>query len=254
MNKISLLLITKNESDKLEQWGREVSKIKTINEIVVIDSFSTDNTVKILQKLASKNLSVKVFKRHLANDFSAQRNFGVSKCQNDWIFFLDADEIPENNTINFLNHFDSIKKTNYSFKRDLYYMGQKIQYSQCFQDRPLRLFLKNSGQFKGTVHEIWQSQLPLTQTHCHITHYSFKKLADFIPKINFYSTLRAQELLKAGHKSNLLEIILYPLGKFISLFFFKLGFLDGLPGLILSLTFSLNSFLVRSKLWHWQQK
>jgi len=254
MNNISLLLLTKNEQDNLKEWGGWIHKLTTVNEIVVIDDESTDDTIKILKSFTTSKLSVNIFKRKLNNNFSDQRNFGISKCKNDWILFLDADEIPTQNTINFINNLSPKLGFNYSFKRNIIYLGHTISHGQCLNDNPIKLFNKTEGKFILPVHEIWQSTANTIATNQIILHHSIKTLSNFLQKINLYSTIRAQELFNQKHYTNLWEIIFYPKLKFLDIYFLKLGFLDGTSGIILSLALSFNSFLIRSKLWHLSQK
>lgn len=254
MNKFSLLLLTKNEQDNLKEWGGWINKLTCISEIVVVDDESTDDTLKIIKSFSTSNLSINIFKRKLDNNFSAQRNFGLSKCQNDWILFLDADEIPTPKTINYLNNLSPVNNHNYSFKRNIVYLDHTISHGQCLQDNPIKLFNKNEGKFINPVHEIWQSSVTTIYTKEIILHHSIKNLSSFLEKINLYSAIRAKQLFDQKKKTNLYEIIFYPKLKFIDLYFLKLGFLDGIAGLILSLSLSFNSFLVRSKLWHLSQK
>jgi len=254
MNKLSLLLLTKNESENLSKWGTWLHQLTAIDEIVVVDDESTDDTINILKSLATPKLSINIFKRKLDNNFSNQRNFGLTQCQNDWILFLDADEVPSPKTISYLNNLSPSIGKNYSFKRNIIYRGHSISHGQCLSDNSIKLFNKNEGQFINPVHEVWKSDATTIDSHQTILHYSIKNLASFLQKINFYSTLRAQELFNQKHYANLGEIILYPKLKFLDLYFLKLGFLDGTPGIILSLALSFNSFLIRSKLWHLSQK
>ena len=114
----------------------------------------------------------------------------------------------------------------------------------------LRFFNKKYGCFTGAVHEIWQSPKEIENKKIHIHHYPHQSLKSFIKKINFYSDIRAQELYDQNQKSSLFQIFFYPLGKFIQNYFFKLGFLDSTPGIIMALGMSFHSFLVRAKLWH----
>ncbi|HBP51182.1 MAG: Glycosyl transferase family 2 [Candidatus Shapirobacteria bacterium GW2011_GWE1_38_10] len=254
MNNISLLLLTKNEQDNLKGWSDWIHQLTAINEIVVVDDESTDSTVKILKSFFTKELSINIFKKKLENNFSDQRNFGLKKCQNDWILFLDADEVPTEKTINYLNHLSLKNGENYSFKRSVVYLGHTISHGQCLNDLPIKLFNKNEGKFINPVHEIWESTSTTIDTYQTILHYSIKSLTAFLQKINFYSSLRAQELFNQKHHPHLWEIIIYPKLKFLDLYFLRLGFLDGTAGIILSLSLSFNSFLVRSKLWHLSQK
>jgi glycosyltransferase involved in cell wall biosynthesis len=254
MNNISLLLLTKNEQDNLKEWGTWIQKLTIVNEIVVVDDQSTDNTTKILKSFSTPKLSINIFKRKLENNFSDQRNFGLEKCQNDWILFLDPDEIPTDKTIKYINDLTPLKGHNYSFKRNILYHGKTISHGQCLNDLPVKLFNKNEGKFINPVHEIWESNATTIDSNQIILHHSIKDISSFLNKINFYSTIRAQELFDQKHQPHLWEIIFYPKLKFLDLYFLRLGFLDGTAGIILSLSLSFNSFLVRSKLWHLSQK
>ena len=254
MNKISLLLLTKNESENLKEWGNWINKLTVVNEIVAIDDESNDGTIRALKSLSSNKLSVNIFSRKLNNNFSEQRNYGLGKCKNNWILFLDADEVPTSETIDYINNLHPINGHNYTFKRNIVYLDHTISHGQCLNDSPVKLFNKTEGKFVNPVHEIWQSSATTIHTNQIILHYSIKSLSIFLEKINHYSTIRAQELFDQNHHTNLWEIIFYPKLKFIDLYFLKLGFLDGTAGIILSLAMSFNSFLVRSKLWHLSQK
>jgi glycosyltransferase involved in cell wall biosynthesis len=254
MNNISLLLLTKNEQDNLQEWGTWIHNLSVVNEIVVVDDESTDNTLKLLKSFKCKNLDINIFKRKLENNFSDQRNFGISKCQNDWILFLDPDEIPTDKTISYINKLNLKKGEDYSFKRNIIYLNHTVSHGQCLNDLPIKIFNKNEGKFVNPVHEIWESSATTIDTFQIINHYSIKSLYSFLQKINLYSSIRAQELFEQKHHPHLWEIIFYPKFKFLELYFFRLGFLDGTAGIILSLSLALNSFLVRSKLWHLSQK
>ena len=254
MNNISLLLLTKNESENLKEWGTWIHELTVVNEILVIDDKSSDDTSKILKSLNSNDLKINIFSRELNNNFSDQRNYGLTKCQNEWVLTLDADEKPTKDTISYINKLSLQKGQNYSFKRNIIYLGHTISHGQCLNDLPIKLFNKNEGKFINPVHEIWESSSETTDTFQIITHNSIKSLYSFLQKINFYSTIRAQELFEQKHHPHLWEIILYPKIKFLELYFLRLGFLDGTAGIIFNLAISFNSFLVRSKLWHLSQK
>ena len=249
---ISLLLITKNESENLKVNYNWLTKCPVINELIVVDDNSTDNTKEILKSLAIKTLKVNIFNRGLADNFSAQRNFGLEKCKNDWVLWLDADEKPEDKMIDFLNSFD-FSDFNFSFKRNDIFLGHQLKHGETSNLSFIRLFDKNHGSFKNRVHEIWQSDSPVSATDFHIFHYSHKTFYSFISKINFYTTIRSQELFDTKIKTNLFEIIFYPFSKFIQNYVLRLGFLDGTAGIIMALSMSFHSFLVKAKLWHLYQ-
>ena len=249
MNNISLLLITKNEAENIKKWGSWLPKLTRVNELVVVDSQSTDNTVSEIKKLKSIKLSVKIVEGSADNDFSTQRNLALTHCSNNLILWIDADEKPSLEMIKFINHLSAEPKTNYSFPREDVFLGKQLKHGETANQLFIRLFHKNSGHFTGLVHEIWNSQFSVETTKYPIIHTPNRDLEQFISDINYYSDLRAKELFTAGTKVTIFEIIIYPLTKFFYDYIILLGFLDGTAGIILALSMSFHSFLSRAKLW-----
>jgi len=247
---ISLILLTKNESKNLEKNFDWLDSCRRIKEIIVIDDNSTDNTVEIAKKLSSKNRIVKVFNRGLVNDFATQRNFAVSKTKYNLVLWLDADELPDKRLIRFLNHIDDTQYKNYSFKRHDTFLKHELKHGETAYLDFVRLFNKKYGHFVGQVHEVWESPKPVKETNFIIYHNSHSTLKSFIQKINFYTDIRSQELFKQKIRTNIFEIIFFPIGKFVQDYFFRLGFLDGTPGIIMALCMSFHVFLNKAKLWH----
>ncbi|MCX6726225.1 MAG: glycosyltransferase, partial [Candidatus Shapirobacteria bacterium] len=208
-----------------------------------------DDTIKAVEKLQTKNRTVKVFKRGLDHNFSAQRQFGVDKATNNFVFWLDPDEHPGSELVELLNHIDT-NQYNYSFKRLDTFLGKDLYHGETFNQHFLRLFNKNFGHFQGLVHEKWVSLKPVNQTNFIIHHRSHSTLKQFLTKVNLYSDIRAWELHQQRKTASLLEIILYPKAKFIYDYFILLGCFDGTPGIIFALGMSFQSFLAKAKLWH----
>lgn len=251
---ISLLLITKNESENIKKNFNWLSKCPVINEIVVIDDNSTDSTKEAIESLKSKNLKVKFYSRSLNNDFASQRNFGLEKTTNNWVMWLDGDEQPSIEFQDFLNHFTFNKRFVYAFKRDDIFLGKELKHGETARISFVRLFNKNRGKFIRPVHEIWSSSQSISYKNISIIHNSHQDLTSFLHKINFYSDIRSKELFENKIQTNLFEIFFYPFGKFIQNYIFRGGFLDSTAGIIMALCMSLHSFLVRAKLWHLYQK
>lgn len=248
MSNLTLILLTKNEQENLSKWTW-LDKIINLNEIIAVDDESTDNTKKILKSFESSKLSVNIHDRKLNGDFAAQRNFAVSQATNDWILFLDADEIPSPKLIDYLNNLKLSNDNCYSIKRYLVYGDKIIYHGISATDKPIRLFHKTDGTFTGKVHEGRTTTKKIININYPIFHYSAPNLKTFLSKLNKYSTIRADELFDNKIKVNLLDIFLYPKAKFIQYYFWHLGFVDGVAGLTICLSLSFYSFLVRAKLW-----
>lgn len=249
MPNISIILLTKNEQENLQKWKDWLPKLMTINEIIAVDDNSSDNTKKILKSFETNNLSIKIFDRKVDGDFASQRNFAISKATNNWILSIDADEIPSPKLISYLNNLVLDNNYCYSINRYLVYKKHVLYHGPSATDKPIRLFNKTTGKFNGNVHEIWSTDNKIINLNFPIFHYSAPNLKTFLNKLNKYSTIRAQELFDNKVKVNLFDIIFYPKAKFIQYYFWHLGFIDGTAGLIISLSLSFYSFLVRSKLW-----
>jgi len=246
---ISLLLLTKNEEENIKNNFSWLKNCPRINEIIAIDDFSTDDTINQLKKLKAT-----VHQRKLDGNFSQQRIYGLSHTHNHWVLWLDADEKPSPVLIKFLNQVNLNQKTAFAFKRTDFFFDQSLRHGETGNLYFVRLFDKRYGLFENAVHETWVSRLPIKNLPLQILHHPHQNLASFLKKINLYTDIRAQELYHQSHTTNIFEIIFYPLAKFFYNYLYRLGFLDSTPGLIIALSMSLHSFLVRAKLWHRQQQ
>lgn len=251
---ISLILIIKNESKNLEKNLTWLNSCKNIKEIIIINDYSEDKSVEIIKKIITKKIQIKIFNRELNKDFASQRNFAISKTKYNWVISLDADEKPSLKLIWFLNHIDNNQYKNYSFKRQDIFLNYNLKYGETANLNFTRLFNKNHGKFIGRVHEIWKSSKPTKRTKLIIYHYSHNNLKSIVQKINLYSSIRAKELFDQKIHTNLFQIIFFPIGKFIQNYIFRLGFLDGTPGIIIALSMSFHVFLSKAKLWHLHQQ
>ena len=251
-NKISLLLLTKNESHHIQTNFSWLKECPVIDEVVVVDDNSTDDTINQVKKLSTPNLQIDIYHRSLDSDFSAQREFGLSKTKNDWVLWLDPDETPQKDFIQFLNNFKFDKPV--AFKRLDVFLGHTLNHGETSNQYFLRLFNKTGGKFIRPVHEVWNSTNPVVYSDIAILHHSHPTLKTFLQKINFYTDIRCRELYDQKVTTNLFQIVFYPTAKFIQNYFFRLGFLDSTPGIIMALGMSFHSFLVRAKLWHLYQQ
>ncbi len=246
---ISAVILTKNEEANISDC---VKSLSWCDEVVVVDDNSKDRTIELVKKL-----NARVYTHPINNDFSSQRNFGLSKAKGDWVLFVDADErvssslaFEISNAIIFSSEFNGF----YIKRRDVMWK-KELKYGESGNMHLLRLGKKGVGKWEGKVHEEWEVKGNIGKLKNPIMHFPHKTFQEFLKEINFYTTVRAEELYKKGAKANFLSILLYPLGKFLFNFLLKLGFIDGMPGLIVALAMSFHSFLVRGKLWLlWQKK
>lgn len=178
-------------------------------------------------------------------DFSALRNKFMSGKTAAWLLFLDSDEqlsAP-------LDPGKLDQRYNYAFKRDDWFLGKKLNFGETAAVRLVRLVQPGTGKWQGKVHEQFVSQLPVKLLAQRLLHRRKLTLTQFLDRLNFYSNLRAQELFEAGKKFSLFQLIFFPKAKFVQNYFFRLGFLDGVPGLAMAWMMSLHSLMVRIKLY-----
>ena len=276
--KLTAIILTKNEEKNIE---RCLKSVDFCDEVIVVDDFSEDKTVELVNKVFKVHKvdkDYKVFQRKLNNDFAMQRNFAMEKASGEWVLFIDADEEVTQELKNeisrvILNSF--LRAQDYSLIQDLnqipnqvrndigaYYLkrrdfwwGRELNYGETSKVRQvglIRLIRKNSGKWEGKVHEefrIKNSELKINLLNNFINHYPHQNVKEFLEEINFYSTLRAREMRGQGKNSNIFEIIFYPLLKFLLTYIIKLGFLDGSAGFAYAFFMSFHSFLVRAKLY-----
>jgi glycosyltransferase involved in cell wall biosynthesis len=246
---ISAVVLAKNEEGNI---GECLKSLAWADEILVINDGSTDKTSEIAEKLGAK-----VIIHPLNNDYSAQRNFGLEKANGEWILFIDADERVSPKLAEEIKNKIANKQDidGYFLKREDTLFGKVLKHGETAGVRLLRLGKKEAGKWKGKVHETWKIEGEVMELENPLEHYPHPAISEFLEQINVYSTLRAQELYDQGVKTNLFFILAYTKGKFLQDYFLKLGFLDGMPGLIVALLMSFHSFLVRSKLYLlWKQK
>ena len=216
--KLSVCILTKNEEKNIERCLENVKDIA--DEIIIVDDFSSDRTIEICRKYTDK-----IFKRELKNDFSAQRNYAISKATGDWILMIDPDELVTQELK------EKIKKLIENKEIDCYKIkflkcigGKYIKYGFGSPEFHLRLFKKGKAAFKKAVHEIVEASGNVKSTDFFgIIHYGEELLPkEKIARQLFYAKLEAKE------GSFLKTILAIPY--VIWCFFSKKGFLDGWLG------------------------
>lgn len=251
---ISCVILAKNEEKNIV---RAIRSVLFCDEIILVDDYSQDSTV---EKASQFDVPIKIFKKKLNSDFSAQRNFGMKKARGEWILFIDADEeITEELKHEILRTKSEIYSksqnekgkqiaTYYIKRRDIFW-GRVIHFGETGRTKIARLIRKHSGEWRGKVHEIYRTNGRIGIFKNDLIHRPHPTIKDFLSEINYYSSIRAKELSYQNIKTNIFEIIFYPFGKFIFNYFLRGGFLDSSAGFVYAFMMSFHSFLVRTKLY-----
>ncbi|MCX5774523.1 MAG: glycosyltransferase family 2 protein [Fusobacteria bacterium] len=245
---LSVALITYNEEKKL---ARTLEAVKSIaNEIIIVDSFSTDNTLVI-----AKSFGAKVYQERWQG-YGAQRNSLIEKCTCDWILMIDADEVLSPECVEDIKiqieqsiHevFEIVFKT--------VYFDREIKYGGWSGSKKIRLHKKGSGKFNSNVvHEVFETEKPLRTLKGNIYHYTYLDITAYLEKFNRYTSEAAKERLRRGKKSSILIILLRSSYKFFYQYILRLGFLDGGEGLILAYFSASYAFATYTKLREYNKK
>ncbi|MDY7393694.1 glycosyltransferase family 2 protein [Aureibaculum sp. 2210JD6-5] len=240
-NKITAIIPTLNEEDNI---AAAIKNVEFADEIIVIDSFSSDNTIEIAQEN-----KVRILQR-VFDDFSSQKNFAIDKAKHSWIYVLDADERIsdklKNEIIQTLNNPGEY--VGFYIYRSFYFMGKKLRFSGYRNDKVIRLFKKDKCKYDGKlVHENINAVGELSFLKNKIEHYTYKNYGHYLQKTNNYAYLKALSLYKNGKRPNLYHFLIKPPVRFFIHYFFKLGILDGYQGLVMS---SVQAYGVFSRYVH----
>jgi glycosyltransferase involved in cell wall biosynthesis len=241
MISLGALVLTYNEADNISDC---LESLDWIEEVVVIDSYSQDNTVEL-----AKEYTTEVYQREF-DDFASQRNFGLEQLTTEWVLVVDADERVTPELAEEIT--DRLAKPNseaYQIPRKNYFLGEWIQYCGWYPDYTLRLFKVEDNSYSGLVHEGLEIEGRVENLKSPLIHYTYRNLEHYLTKINHYTTLDAQKKYNAGITKGILYILLRPVLEFIKKYILKKGFLLGMPGLILAILSSYYQFLKYAKLW-----
>jgi glycosyltransferase involved in cell wall biosynthesis len=241
---ISVVLITLNEEKRLEAALKSVAGVAS--EIIVVDGQSTDGTVRVARKYTEH-----VFERKWAG-FADQKNFANAKAASPWILSLDADErlSPElREELLALKSEGEPECAGFSVPRRVFYLGRWIRHSGWYPDRKVRLFRRDKARWEGDyVHENLALDGPVEKLRAPLHHFTYAGISDHLARINRFSDLGAQKLYAKRKKCRLVHLVGLPFGRFFKSYVLKLGFLDGFPGLVISVLNGYSIFVRYAKL------
>lgn len=238
---LTAVILTKNEEVNIE---RCIKSLKFCDQIVVVDDESVDNTLKIAKKLKTEVLI------HPMKDFSAQHNWAMENIKSNWLLFVDADEVVSQKLAGeILEKVKNPDAVGYFIPRIDTMWNKKLRFGDLWGAKFIRLGRRGAGLWEGAVHEQWKIDGIVKTLEHPLNHFPHPNLVAFLSSLNRYSSMRAEELYSKGKRSNLLQIIFYPMCKFLWLGICRLGLADGIEGFIHAVCMAFYSFLVRGKMY-----
>ena len=247
MPKLSVTIIALNEA---AQVGTAIDSAAWADEIVLVDSGSTDGTCDIAR---DKGATV------LTREWSGwidQKNFAAERASHDWIFSLDADERIPPPLASEVRHLMTAEPSMRAYRvpRVTYHLGRWIRTTDFYPDFQTRLYNRRAGTWRGKyVHESVSVDGPVGRLTNELEHYSFRDLNDQLDRINLYTTLAARQMHEAGRRAGMLDLLVHPPAAFLRNYLLRRGILDGTAGLTISGMQAYSVFLKFAKLWELQR-
>ncbi len=238
---LSAVLVTLNAARQLEACLRSLS---FCDEIVVVDSGSTDGTIELAQRHGARVIQSEW------RGFGAQKQFAVTLAANDWVLCIDADErVSDALQQAITTTLPAAQANAYRFARCNRFMGRYLRHGEGYPDWSLRLFDRRHARWSDdAVHEKVITDASIGTLPGDLLHESAESLDSYLAKQNRYTTLAAQSALAAGKRASITKLLLSPPIRFIKFYVVRLGFLDGLPGLVHILIGCGNSFAKYAKM------
>ena len=244
--KLTVTVITRDEAANI---AAALQSVAWADEIIVVDSQSTDDTVAIARGLATRVVS-----RDWPG-YSAQKNYAAEIASNDWILSLDADERVTPDLADEIKRLLSgaPAQSGYRIPRVTWYLGRWIRSTDWYPDYQLRLYDRRAARWNGRrVHESVEPDSPPGQLRHELQHYAYRDIADHLATIDRYTTLAAEQWLSEGRRTTALQMFFHPRFAFIRNYLLRGGIRDGAVGLLVSRLNAYYVFLKFAKLWELQ--
>lgn len=240
---ISAILITRNEEENIRDC---LASLSFADEIVVVDSGSTDNTEEICRSDPRVRWFAEAWK-----GFGPQKNSALDKAGGPWIFSIDADERVTVELAREIAGLDlsSSPVEGYRVPRRSFFGKRWVRYGGWYPDHTIRFWRKGSGRFVDrSVHEVVHLSGPAGTLRGDLLHYTYRDEADFLERMERYAALGAQEMRKEGKRATPLDLLFRPPATFLRMFLLRRGFLDGALGFRLALLYARYTFAKYAKL------
>jgi glycosyltransferase involved in cell wall biosynthesis len=245
---VTVTVITRNEATDIAD---ALASVAWADEIVVIDSQSTDDTVAIARRFTDR-VEVRAWPGYVA-----QKNYAASIATHDWILSLDADERVTPALATEIQSRLSAAAPNAAFRipRVTFHLGRWIRSTDWYPDFQLRLYDRRAAEWTGRyVHEAIAVRGAVGQLRGELQHYAYRDIADHLETIDRYTTLAARQMHEAGRRAGALDLAVHPPAAFLRNYIAKGGFRDGVTGLVISRMNAYYVFLKFAKLWELQRK
>ncbi len=243
MSTLAVIVITRNEADNI---GDCLAGAAWADELIVIDSQSTDATVEIARRYTDQ-VYIEPWRGYAEN-----KTMALSRCHSDWVFWLDADERITAPLAEEIRRLIDAQPAENGFRvaRKAYFLGRWIRHCGWYPGYVLRLFRRSHGRFNDhLVHEGVEVDGACGRLRNSLLHYTDRTLERYLEKFNRYTTLAAQELHGRGRRAGAISFLLRPLHQFVKMYVIRRGFLDGAEGLALCLLSAHYVAAKYAKLW-----
>ena len=246
MKNISVIIITKDEEKNISDC---LKSVEWADEIIIVDADSTDKTVELAKKFTEK-IFIKKWEGYVP-----QKKYALSLASNKWVLSVDADERITPELKAEIINLSPDDFSGYKIRRKNFLLNKEITSCGWGNDYQLRLFEKEKTNMTDRlVHEGFIVDGKVGKLENPMLHYTFSSFSDYFNKINYYTSLKAEELVKQKGKIGGWTIFSHTFSAFFMFFFTKRGFKDGVYGLIISLLHSVSTMLNYIKLWELQNK
>jgi (heptosyl)LPS beta-1,4-glucosyltransferase len=243
--KLSVTIITRNEE---AQIGSCLESVHWVDEIIVVDTGSTDRTLEMCQKYTPH-----VYSRPWEG-YAPAKNAALALATGAWILSLDADERVSDGLRREISALQrqptATLAAGYAIPRRNFLWGQWLRYGGLYPDYQVRLFKRGKGRFTlRRVHESLAIDGRLERLQYPIEHHSYQGLGDVIQRLDRYTDLAALDLFEQGQPFRITALLLRPVGRFVRNYVLKQGFRDGTAGLIMAVSYAYSVFVREAKLW-----
>lgn len=241
---ISAIVVCYNEEERIEAC---LESLHWCDEIVVVDSFSTDRTPEICRRYTER------FLQRAWTGYRDQKAFAHSQASKDWVLLVDSDErvTPELRAeIEAELMLQNGRYAGYAVPRLVYYLGRWWRRGGWYPDYDVRLFRRERATWGGSdPHEKILVDGPIRRLRNPLHHYSYRNIDDHLQRINRFTSISAQELYKRGVRWRLSDALARPVGRFFRSYLLKRGFMEGFAGFYIAATAAVYVFLKYAKLW-----